>query len=444
MTQNRGRLTSQQLRILSLAWFVVILLVGACVFLAVYFGPDQLGGQAAETTPTLPLGTGSTPTPLTAPTGQPAATTQPGEVEPSQGPTPLPVNDPSFGYGIQVQAHANTEQTLDQVKQLGLHWIKQQISWKDLEAVKGQPNWDALDKIFKKTSERNIKVLISVTNAPDWARSVNAPDKHGPPDDPQDLVNYITLILQRYPGAIHAVEVWNEPNLYDRGWYAPGGVNAQGYIDLLIPSVQAIRQIDPGIIIVSAALAPTGVNQADIGIDDFIYLQQLVDLGLLDQVDCVGAHSNGINMPPDVPYDSGYQDPSARYQGPFVNPNHSWSFYSTLNGYHEIIVASGHDTPLCVTEFGWPAVEGLQGEPLADFSFAYDNSPQEQAEYIVTAFQLMHDWDFVWLAFLFNLDYASKGTADLKVNDSALWSITGQDGVPRPAYDAVRDMPKPP
>jgi hypothetical protein len=198
------------------------------------------------------------------------------------------------------------------------------------------------------------------------------------------------------------------------------------------------------VIIVSAALAPTGVNQADIGIDDFIYLQQLANAGMLDQVDCVGAHSNGINMPPEVAYDSGFQDPSAQYQGPFANPNHSWSFYSTLNGYHDIIVAAGKATPICVTEFGWPSKEGLQGEPLADFSFAYDNSSQEQAQFIVKAFQLMHEWDFVWLAFLFNLDYASKGTADLKVNDSALWSITGQDGAPRPAYDAVRDMPKPP
>ncbi len=440
MKQNKGRISPQQLRMLAIAWFAIVVLVGACTFLAVIFGTQaDRGGRTATQQAGAPTASNlPTPTTIVA-EGQGVA-----PQSPEPGPTTPPRQDPSFGYGIQVQAHINTDQTLEQVKQLGMGWIKQQISWKDLEPQPNQANWDALDAIFAATSAHKLRVLVSVTNAPDWARSVTAPGKEGPPDNPQDFVNYISQMLQRYPGAIHAVEVWNEPNLSERGWYAPGGLNSSEYMNLLIPVADAIHQIDPGVIVISAAPAPTGTNDGVIAIDDFVYQQDLIDQGLLDHVDCVGAHANGINMPPDIPYDAGYQDSSASYQGPFANPHHSWSFYSTLTGYHDMIVASGHDTPICVTEFGWPTMDGMQGQPLMpDFAFAFDNTAQEQADNIVNAFKEMDDWGFVWLAFLFNLDYSPKIGGD-PINDSTMWSITYPDGSPRPAYDAVRDMPKPP
>lgn len=440
MMNNKGRLTSQQLRILGLAWIGITILVGACVFFGLFIalrGPQ--GSQASisdSTSDGTPEATATVDTvdPSDLGTQSPGPATQP-------TPTIPPRQDTSFGYGIQIQAHVNTEQTLDQVQQLGMGWIKQQISWKDLEPVEGQANWDALDSIFAATSARNIRVLVSLTNAPDWARSVTAEGKHGPPDDPQDFVNYVSQMLQRYPGAIHAVEVWNEPNLADRGWYAPGGLNAQSYMDLLIPTAQAIREIDPNIIVISAALAPTGWNDGVVAIDDFVYMQQMIDVGLLDHVDCVGAHANGINLPPDVAYDANYQDSTAVFLGPFTNPSHDWSFYSTLTGYNNLIVAAGKNTPLCVTEFGWASVEGMIGAPPGGFEFAFDNSLQEQADYIVEAFQLMHEWDFVWLAFLFNLDYSPKNGGD-PLKDSTMWSITAPDGSPRPSFDAVRAMDK--
>jgi len=87
--------------------------------------------------------------------------------------------------------------------------------------------------------------------------------------------------------------------------------------------------------------------------DDFDYLDRMVAAGFLDYCDCVGAHHNGINMPPDVAHhnginmppdvawDDGYNDPTATFRGPFDNPDHSWSFKSTLWGYHDRIAAAG-------------------------------------------------------------------------------------------------------
>jgi len=160
-------------------------------------------------------------------------------------------------------------------------------------------------------------------------------------------------------------------------------------------------------------------------------------------VDCVGVHHKGYNLPPDVPYDAQQDDPTARFREPYDNPHHSWSFYSTLRGYHDLIVAAGRDTPLCVTEFGWPAAGDAAS--AADLpAFAHDNTPEEQAAYIVQAFELMHDWEFVRLAMVSNLDLTPEESDRAGAALSAAYRIVGPGGQPRPAFVALQGMPKTP
>jgi hypothetical protein len=67
---------------------------------------------------------------------------------------------------------------------------------------------------------------------------------------------------------------------------------------------------------------------------------------------------------------------------------------------------------------------------------------QQQADYLVEAFNWMRDSGQVKLAFLFNLDYAPKG-GDPAVDDNVIFSILNRNGAPRPAFDALSQMPKP-
>ncbi len=176
----------------------------------------------------------------------------------------------------------------------------------------------------------------------------------------------------------------------------------------------------------------------------------MINAGMLNYVDCVGAHHNGINLPPRQTAEEAFAQGApigTVFIGPFdngnpLNPHPSWSFFSTLTGYHDIIVSAGSDMPLCVTEFGWSSVEGLEGDPREGFEFAYDNSLDEQAQNIVDAFKLMHEWGFVRFAILFNLDFAPKSGGNTQ-DDSTLFSLLDAQGIPRPAFNAVRDMEKP-
>ncbi len=154
---------------------------------------------------------------------------------------PAPRAALAFDLGIQVQPppdrSASTHEVwLDMVaKQLKLNWVKHQIRWRDLETTKGKIDFGITDLILPEAQKFGVKVLLSVVTAPDWAREKGiaiTADRQGPPADPQDYVNFVTAIVKKYPGAVGAIEVWNEMNL-DREWDSPKGLKPDQYVALL-------------------------------------------------------------------------------------------------------------------------------------------------------------------------------------------------------------------
>jgi hypothetical protein len=186
-------------------------------------------------------------------------------------------------------------------------------------------------------------------------------------------------------------------------WAGPEGVNAADYVEMATLTAQGIREVDPNIIIISGGLEPTSNNEATGTADNFLYLDNMLAAGILSAVDCIGVHHNGYNVPPGVAWDSVPPDPEALFRGPFDNPHHSWSFFSTVNTSARKVVATGASVPICVTDFGWPSAEDLPTVPPA-LPFAADNSLEEQRRYIIEAIGLMQEWGFVRLAFVGNLN----------------------------------------
>ncbi len=457
-----ARLSGRSLIVVGVAWVVLMVIALGCLF-----GAIRLPGRGAGPEATTPALT-ETPDPANPDTGfspdegtpQAGTTPTPGDIvipTPTATPSsatgesdlpPLPWGD--FGYGIAAHAISMPDYTLDQIKyQLGLSWVKQQVRWDHFSTEPGQMDWSGYDVMVEFAAERELKVMLSVVGAPAWSRTyMDENPEAAPPDDLGLFIGFIGDLVDRYKGRIHAIEVWNEQNL-DREWDTEEGVKAERYVEMLRLSYQAIKSRDPNIIVISGALSPTGVVATDpqnpdryTVIDDFVYFQQMIDAGFLNYADCVGAHHNGYNVPPDVAWDEGYDDPSASYRGPFDAPHHSFSFKSTLWGYRDMIEAAGRNTPLCVTEFGWATSEGFDGTP-PEFEFADDNTLEDQAQWNAEAFQLMREWGIVHLAFLWNLDYSYKGGTGA-TDPNAPYSILDLKGAARPAYDAIANMPKVP
>jgi polysaccharide biosynthesis protein PslG len=348
----------------------------------------------------------------------------------------------AFGYGVQSHAVVGDPAfAMDVIRnQLSFDWVKIQLEWAVVHPDPDAGQWFFYDGPIADANRQGLRVMLSVVGAPAWTRAAGG--ENGPPDDFDLYVQFLTELLNRYPGQIHAIEVWNEQNL-DREWTSAQGIDPAGYIDFLSRAYAAIKAYDENIIVISGALAPTGVSDGVTALDDFIWMDQALAAGLLQYADCVGVHHNGYNIPPDVPFDQAPSLPEAAtaiFRGPFDNPHHSWSFRTTLDTYAQKVQAVNPGMMLCVTEFGWPSSEGYDSYPPG-FEFAQDNTLEEQAQYIVQAFRQMYDSSYVWLTFLFNYDFGNKGGGP--TDDPVVYSIIDIVGAPRPAFAAVAEMEKP-
>ncbi len=370
----------------------------------------------------------------------------PGEklVIPAVGDIPVDKRPPSqevmpkdFAYGI--QGHALDEDhgtlVLAGIRDLGFTWLKQQVRWEEMEPQRGNRRWEDMDRLLIAADQQGVQVLFSVMGAPSWAREPNADlGVAGPPADNEDFAAYLGALARRYCGSLEAIEVWDEQNLHYR-W---GNLNpsAESYMQMLAAASASIRESCPSIRIFSGAPAQAGDN-ANLTVDDFTYMQQMLEAGLADHIDGIGAHPKGYNVPPQSTWleaCSAIQETGNLFNGACDVPHHSWSFRSTLEGYRALAVQYGAaDKPIVPTNFGWAVGVGFPNYPYAE-----DNSHQEQADWTVQAYTMMKDWGWVGPAFLWNLNFAvvAPGT------ERALWSIVTPDWAPFPVYTALKQMAK--
>jgi len=341
-----------------------------------------------------------------------------------------------FGYGIQADMVFDTDygRLYNHIHALGFTWVKQQIEWFRYNQAPGQYEWERLDRIVEAANANGVKLLFSVVKAPKWARPPGDTDE-GPPADPNTYGAFLREMAARYKGRVQAYEIWNEQNLYYE-WGGRGGkISARAYVQLLQVAYNAIKSVDPDAMVISGGLTPTGWNDGDVAIDDRVYLEQMYQAGLARYCDAVGAHPSGYNNPPDADWRS-FADPTAA--GCKGHP--SWFFRGTMESYRNIMVKYGDaHKRIWPTEFGWASVESLGVPPASGYEYAADNTELEQAQFVVRAFQMGKAWGWVGPMFLWNLNFAPVAGNQ---NEKAAFGIVRQDWSPRPAYAALRDMPK--
>ncbi len=394
----------------------------------------------------------ATPTPV--PTATPMPTATPTAPPPTPTPKPKPVAEEAapepeqpaastvpastvgnlpFGYGIQVDPRGNKAANIGHIQALGFGWVKFQMPWKDVEPNPGDYQWGTWDDIIGAYSSAGIKVLLSIPKAPNWARPPGD-DKsvEGPPADYGTFATFLGAVASRYAGKVQAIEVWNEQNL----WYEGGGspIPPDQYVAMLSAAYGAIKAANPDMIVVSGAPTPAG----DVGgkaIDDLNYLTAMYAAGLKNVSDAIGAHPSGYNCPAQGDWQTvtAEEATAGAFMGPFNNRHHSWCFRGTMEGYRNVMVANGDDAKtIWPTEFGW----AVSSNPHPGYDYALDNSLDEQAQWIVQAYQQAKAWGWVGSMFLWNLDY---GVTAAGTELAAFGLLTPG---PVPAYNALAGMPK--
>ncbi len=340
-------------------------------------------------------------------------------------------NAVSYGRGITLALQGQDPALLVQnVISLNVQWAKIELDWRSLEPAPQQYDFSALDTVIFGLSDARIKLLVTLDNTPAWARSAQLED--GPPDDFTVFGRFAGTLAARYVGRITAYQVWNEPNLR-REWFSDiHSISPASYADLFSQAQSAIRSADPNALIITAGLAPTGFNDGVNALNDRLYLQALYDIGVAEAADGVAVHALGFANPPDSRCCQATEGVLTHFE------SRSFYFYDTLEDYHAIAQANADNRPLWVTRFGWGTAEGSP-TPSNDFVYVTYTSQLEQAQYIPDAFGVGQSLGYVGPMFVYNLNGCTLPDARAEV---CFFSLTGPDGLPRAAFNALKAMPR--
>jgi len=304
-----------------------------------------------------------------APTAAPAA----------NGNLPAPAagsaNMNGFELGGQVlQLNSNT---ISLMHRAGMKWAKTQFRYS-----LGQDGGIA-SGIISQAHAAGFKILVSVLG-----------DKSQMGDFNSYINSYSGFAAGVAGAGADAIEVWNEANI-DREW--PGGsINGANYTQLLAGAYNAIKAKNGGVIVISAAPAPTGffgtAGCGTGGCNDDTFMQQMASAGAAKYMDCVGLHYNEGIVPP------------TQNSGDPRGDNYPTRYFSSMlqRGYGPF-----GGKPVCFTELGYLSGQGFSQAIPASFAWADNTTVAEQAAWLAGAATASAQSGHVRLMIVFNVDFPS-------------------------------------
>ncbi len=271
------------------------------------------------------------------------------------------------------------EAMLKMISEAGFVWLRQEFPWEDLEFDgrgqfsnsrdldgDGQPDvpdtWLKYDRIVELAEAYDLRLMTRLSNPPAWSRADPKAGDNAPPDNLGDYVNYAVAVARRYRGRIRHYQIWNEPNIYPEWGNKP--IDPAGYADMLCRTYAALKAVDPEIVIISAAIAPTIALDGARDLSDLVFLQALYDNGGGDCFDVLSAQGYGLRSGPT----------DRRLRATSVNvARHTY--------YRDIMVRNGDaHKPIWLSEAAWNATLDAELSPEQISLYGnYGNVTQEEA-----------------------------------------------------------------
>jgi len=323
-----------------------------------------------------------------------------GQAVPPPSSAPPPVSGGSFELGGQTHtlAHPN------EMHYAGMNWVKFQMKWSP-----GMTGNDVVGRI-QQAHASGLKVLLSIPGGSEYPSSI-------------DFAAYVEFLRQVAAQGPDGIEVWNEQNI-DREW-PTGQINPTAYVQqMLAPAYNAIKSVNPNILVISGAPSPTGFFGgacAPAGCDDAPYVAGMLAAGAASYADCVGIH-----------YNEGILPPSQTSGDPRGSSSHyTRYFWGMVNAYYN---AFGGQRKLCFTELGYVSPEGYGTLP-ANFAWAADTSVAEQAAWLAEATSLSASSGKVRLMIVYNVDFTLWSDQDPQAGYAIIRAGGGC-----PACDALHNV----
>ncbi len=324
----------------------------------------------------------------------------------------------SLPGGTDQSSLARRSHRLELARNARVGLLRWEFLWSAIEPERGDYNFEAYDRLVDAAAAVGIGWIGLLAYGNPWASSATDSDDNYPPDDPADFAAYAGATAAHFKDRITRWEIWNEQNAGYRFWRPQA--DPAGYADLLVAATGAIRKADPDARVAfgGAFFAPQGIPGALEFIED-CYAHR-PDLG--DYFDVMAAHPYML-YPPAVAPESKQALP------PFENLDQA-SLSEMIADLRALLEAHGDgDTPIWITEVGWPEFESVPAGL--------------QADYLARAYLL---------SFAAGVEYVCWYTLEDSIGHTAVWEDTfglvpydpdptdGQDPEPKPAYRALETL----
>jgi hypothetical protein len=300
--------------------------------------------------------------------------------------------------------------TAEMVREMGSPWLIEFFPWAYYEPQQGDFRFSHPDQVINHARAQGLDVIARLGLTPHWARphpkeqdtSLNYLDQ----DSYDEFGDFVYEFVRRYRGRLHAIIIWNEPNLSFEWGFRPA--DPAGYAELLRAVYPRAKEADPNIVVLGGALAPTLEPEGSpAGLNDLIYLQKMYDAGAAPYFDALSVHAYGLQSPPDEP------------------PAPDRMNFRRVEVVRELMVRNGDGAkPIYITESGW------------NDSPNYNQSvrPAQRIEYTLNALKWAEEhWPWCKVVALWAFRYPASMRS---YHDN--YTFVGVDFAPRPIYRKVQ------
>ena len=296
-------------------------------------------------------------------------------------------------------------QTITDLQQLGVHWVRYQMDWEAIEPQPGQYHWQQLDAALTLANAHGIRVTFPLQGAPTWALSQVCTGRPRLPGA-NEMARFAAAVAQRYDGQhghgyIDSYEVGNEEfdNIWTGDWL--GSLSCRQpdlYGPVLKAAYTAIKAQSPHALVGMFGLWWENMQHIR------SYMNWLYQNNYGSYFDFANYHYYVCNNDPAVTVET---QPSF---------NEEWQ---TI---HDMMARSGDgNKPIWVTEVGWPINSTGQSAQCIV-------TPQIQANYLRYVLNQASASHVVTHVFWYTVDRGTDGM-----------SLT-QDGRKLPAFSTLQQM----
>jgi hypothetical protein len=343
-----------------------------------------------------------------------------GATPPVRIPRP-PAGAPPLHAGLIVNAldaggAAGRRRELAKARALGVHWIREELRWGDVERSPGRYRWGRFDTLLIAAARARLHVLPLLLGTPRWAGS----DWFSLPSDTAAYGAFAAAAAARYgPGgafwrahrtldasfAPRWFELWNEPYLPA---YSRGGVDPVRYAAMVRAATVAGHAANPATRWLMAAdltyQDPSGARR------DWLRALVAADSGVIGLADGVAVH----------PYVYGSPDATG---APIA-----FSF-GRVNAIADELTRLGRPTmPLWITELGWSTCDVRPN----------CGSEHDQAQWLADVFTRVRRRPLsarVRALFVYHLhDFPGRAAGDREAH----YGLLRTNGTRKPAWSVVR------